>query len=322
MPVEKMPQELTNPEIASLARTAKETADPVKGELVFRKSNLTCLTCHAIGGAGGRIGPDLSSLGTSSPAETIIRSILYPNASIKEGFELQRVAKKDGTELMGYLVSNGTSDIVLRDVAGQEVSIPKSQITIIEKVPGSLMPAGLTASLDKEEFINLVSFLSKLGESGKFRVPTARFVRRWNTVSASKELARKIGTDGPGYIVKENAKVLWQPAYSKVSGELPLDELPVIDANTGKRYSFARFDIEVVSKGNVNLEMNSTAGLNAWVGSKPLKLTDRGVVTDLPQGIHTITVAVDRSLHKDVPLSIQLLDAETAPAQTRLVIGR
>ncbi|QMW01591.1 PVC-type heme-binding CxxCH protein [Spirosoma foliorum] len=322
LPVEKMPQELTSQEISSLAKTVKETADPVKGELVFRKSALACLTCHAIGGAGGRIGPDLSSLGTSSPAETIIRSILYPNLSIKEGFELQRVVKKDGSELMGYLIGNGNAEVVIRDVSGGEVAIPKSQVGSIEKVPGSLMPSGLTASLDKEEFANLVGFLSKLGESGKFRVPTARFVRRWNTTSGSKELARKIGSDGLGYLVKDNTKITWQPAYSKVSGDLPLDELPILDANVGKRYSFVRFDIEVVSKGNVNLAMNSTAGVSVWVGQKPLKLTDRGVVADFAQGIHAITVAIDRTVQKEGSLNIQLLDAETSPAQTRLVIGR
>ncbi|WP_245776552.1 PVC-type heme-binding CxxCH protein [Spirosoma endophyticum] len=319
---EKMPQELTDQEISSLAKTIKETADPVKGERLFRRSTLACLTCHAIGGAGGRIGPDLSSLGTSSPAETIIRSVLYPNLSIKEGFELQRVAKKDGSELMGYLVSNGTSDIVLRDVGGMEVSIPKSQINVIEKVPGSLMPPGLTASLDKEEFSNLIGFLSKLGESGKFRVPTTRFVRRWTVASGNKELTRRIGTEGPGYVAKDNAKVPWQPEYSKVSGDLPLDELPIIDANADKRYSFVRFEIEVVSKGNVNLVINSTAGLSAWAGTKLLKLTDRGVVADFSPGVHAITVAIDRTLRKDGPLSIQLLDAESSPAQTRLVIGR
>ncbi|GAB4053984.1 PVC-type heme-binding CxxCH protein [Spirosoma litoris] len=322
LPVEKMPQELTSQEISSLAKTVKETADPAKGELVFRKSALACLSCHAIGGAGGRIGPDLSSLGTSSPAETIIRSILYPNLSIKEGFELQRVVKKDGSELMGYLIGNGIAEVVIRDVSGAEVAIPKSQVSSIEKVPGSLMPSGLTASLDKEEFANLVAFLSKLGESGKFRVPTARFVRRWNTTSGNKELARKIGSDGLGYLTKDNTKLAWQPAYSKVSGELPLDELPILDINAGKRYSFVRFDIEVVSKGNVNLVMNSTAGLSVWAGQKPLKLTDRGVVADFAQGIHTITVAIDRTVQKEGSLNIQLLDAETSPAQTRLVIGR
>ncbi|GAB2551672.1 L-sorbosone dehydrogenase [Spirosoma aerophilum] len=320
LPAEKMPQELSAQDITSLAKVVKETADPVKGEMVFRKSSLTCLTCHAIGGAGGRIGPDLSSLGTSSPVETITRSILYPNLSIKEGYELQRIAKKDGSEQLGYLVSNGTSELVIRDVTGQEISIPKSQVNVIEKVPGSLMPAGLTANLDKEEFINLLGFLSKMGESGKFRVPTARFVRRWNTLSTTKELARKIRDEGVGTVVKDNTKLALQPAYSKVSGELPIDELPVIVAS--KPYSIVRFDIEVVSKGNVSLGLNKTDGLTAWVDQKPVKLTGSALLADLPQGIHTFTLAIDRTLYKDGPLSIQLLDTDNSPAQTRLVMGR
>ncbi len=322
LPVEKMPQELSGQEISSLAKTIKETADPVKGELVFRKNSVACMTCHAIGGAGGRIGPDLSSLGTSSPAETIIRSILYPNQSIKEGYELQRVAKKDGSELLGYLVSNGTADVVLRDVAGQEISIPKSQINVIEKVPGSLMPSGLTASLDREEFANLVAFLSKMGESGQFRVPTARFVRRWSAVSATPELIKKVRAEGIGYVVKDNAKVPQQPIYGKVAGDLPLDELPIIDLSPAKRYSFVRFEIEVVSKGTVNLTLSTTNGITAWVGTKPLKLTSNGLFSDLPPGIHTITLALDRTVLKDGTIHSQLQDAVNSSAQTRLVMGR
>lgn len=322
LPAEKMPQELNEKDISSLAKTVAETADPAKGELIFRKSGLACLTCHAIGGAGGRIGPDLSSLGTSSPAETIIRSILYPNISIKEGYELQRVVKKDKSEIMGYIVSNGNADLVLRDVTGLEVSVPKSQISVVEKIPGSLMPAGLTAGLSKEEFRDLVGFLSKMGESGQFRVPTARFVRRWNAVSPDKNLTKKLTAEGPGFVVKDNAKAIYEPAYSKVAGDLPVDELPILEAGAGKKYSFVKFDIEVVSKGNVTLDFNTTAGLMAWVGGKPLKLTEYGVTAELPQGIHSFTLALDRTIVKENALKIKLVDTESGSAQTRLVMGR
>ncbi|MBD2752172.1 PVC-type heme-binding CxxCH protein [Spirosoma validum] len=322
LPAERMPQELSSQDITMLANAVKESADPVRGEAIFRRSSLLCSTCHAIGGAGGRIGPDLSSLGTSSPVETIIRSILYPTQSIKEGYELQRIQKKDGSEMMVYLVSNGTSEVVVRDVSGLEISIPKSQISTIEKTPGSLMPSGLTAGLEKEEFINLVGFLSKIGESGAFRVPTARFVRRWTTVLPSKELSRKISEAGMGYVVRDNSKIDVQPIYSNVSGELPVDQLPIVDVSPTKRYSFVRFDIEAISKGNVALAINSTAGLTAWVGQKPLKLTEQGVLTDLPQGIHSITLAIDRALFKEKLLGIQLQDAQQSPAQIRLVMGR
>ena len=318
---EKMPQALNAQEIASLGKLVRETADPARGEMVFRRNTLACLSCHAIGGAGGRIGPDLSSLGTSSPVETITRSILYPNLSIKEGFELQRVARKDGSDLLGYLVSNGREELVLRDVSGAEVSIPKSQISVIEKVPGSLMPSGLTASLDKEDFINLVGFLSKMGESGAFRVPTARFVRRWNAVSATKELTGKGRAESLVYVTKPDSKATFQPLYSKVAGDLPLAELPVIAGQGNKPYSVVRFNLEVLSGGNVRLLLNRTDGVTAWADQKPVPLTDRGLTVNLPAGIHSFTLAIDRTIQTDGALSIQLQDAENTPAQTRLVMG-
>ncbi|WP_247237868.1 PVC-type heme-binding CxxCH protein [Telluribacter sp. SYSU D00476] len=320
MPVERMPQQLNDQQIASLAREATNSANAERGEMIYRKTS--CFSCHALGGAGGLIGPDLSSLGTSSPAETIIRSILYPTASIKEGYELQRVAKKDGNEVMGYLVSNGASEIVMRDVTGQEVSVPKSQIDVMEKVPGSLMPAGLTAGLDKDEFRDLIGFLSKLGESGKYRVPNTRLVRRWETASPTKDLAARLRTEGPGYFVKANAKVPYQPVYSKVSGDLPVDELPVVEAGPGKQYSLVRFEVEVLTPGKVQLDLNSTAGLTAWAGIKPLKLTEQGTLAELPQGIHPITLVIDRSAFREANINIQLRDSPEVTAQTRLKMGR
>jgi len=321
LPAEKMPQELNDQAIASLAKEVKTSADPEKGEQIFRRSTVSCTTCHAIGGAGGLIGPDLSSLGTSSPVETIIRSVIYPNVSIKEGYDMKRLVKKDGSEMMGYLVSDGSADIVMRDVTGREVSISKSQVQLLEKVPGSLMPPGLTAVLDKQEFIDLISFLSRMGESGKFRVPTTRFVRRWSTVAPTSQLAKKIQAEGPGYILKDNAKVSFEPLYSKVAGDLPLDELPVVEAGAGKRYSFIRFEIEVMNKGNVSLAFNTTNGVTAWVAGKPVKLTGTGLAAELAPGIHSVTLAVDRGTFKERNLNIQLVEGNGA-AQTRLVMGR
>ena len=235
---------------------------------------------------------------------------------------MQRVAKKDGSELMGYLVSNGNSEIVMRDAAGKRITIPKSQITALEKIPGSLMPAGLTAGLEKEEFVNLIGFLSRLGEPGDYRVPNTRFVRRWTTVAASKELAKKINDEGVAYVVKQAASILSIPAYSNVAGNLPIEELPVLEASTNKKYSVVSFEIEVLNKGQVHLLINSIAGITAWVGQQPLTLTDQGLRTELPQGIHQITLVLDRNILPKGPLGIQLQEAAGSGAQTRLVMGQ
>jgi putative heme-binding domain-containing protein len=320
LPAQRMPQQLSSQDINRLAIEIRGKANYALGEAVFRKSN--CMSCHAIGGAGGLIGPDLSSLGTSSPVETIINSILYPSNSIKEGYELQRVIKKDGSEIMGYLVSNGTSEIILRDAGGKSIPIAKNQIHTLEKIPGSLMPPGLTTGLEKEEFNNLIGFLSKLGESGDYRVPTAQFVRRWATIPSSEDIAKKITTEGLDYLTKANTKIPVLATYSKVAGDLPIEELPVIEVNANKKYSVVRFDIEVLNKGYVNFLMNSAEGITAWVGQKSFKLTDQGMAVDLPQGIHQITLVIDRKIRSKGPFRIQLQDIGKSSAQTRLIMGQ
>ncbi|MCF2497630.1 PVC-type heme-binding CxxCH protein [Dyadobacter chenhuakuii] len=319
MPTQKMPQDLNDDQIAGLAKLVREKADPAKGEQIFRRAEASCTTCHAIGGAGGLIGPDLSSLGTSSPPETIIRSILYPNLSIKEGYDLKRVVKKDGSEMLGYLASDGASEVIIRDVTGKEVSIAKSQLQVMEKVPGSLMPPGLTASLDQTEFINLVGFLTKMGESGDFRVPNTRFVRRWETVTADKQTASRMSEGA--FTVTKSSKVIYAPVYSKVSGELPLDEVPVAETTAGKSFSVVRFEIEVLTKGSVTLTSNISNGITAYIAGKPVKMSGDNITTNLTPGIQQVTLVIDRSAVKDGGLKIALKDAD-AGAQTRLRMGK
>lgn len=320
LPPEKMPQQLSSQELNRLELDIKASADPKKGEIIFRDIN--CMSCHAIGGAGGRIGSDVSSLGANAPTDYIIESILNPSASIKDGFELNRIVRKDGSIVSGYFVQETSSEIVIRDVTGQEVSIPRSQVDVHETVPGSLMPPGLTSGLEREEFIDLVGFLSKLGEPGEFRVSNARFVRRWNVMVINDEVATKINKSSLDYIVREDVNIPLQPAYSKVSGNLPIEELPVIELDSNRRYSFIRFEVEVLDAGNIDLSFNSTEGMTVWVGQKPSDLLDHGVVADLSQGIHTITLAIDRRVCKNGALRIQLQDSEHTSAQARLIMGR
>lgn len=318
LPVELMPQQLNAQQISEIKKAVVATADPEAGENVFRKT--TCTSCHAIGGAGGLIGPDLSSLGTSSPLETIVKSIIDPNLSIKEGYELHRVLKKDKSDVMGYIVSNGNTEVVVRDMSGKEVAIPKSQVANLEKIPGSLMPPGLTSRLSRKEFVDLIGYLTKLGEPGKFRVPTERNVRHWEAVTANNDINKKVQEAGISSLAAADKKTVTTPVYSKVSGDLPIDELPVIKGSTNKLYSAVKFKIEVLSKGNVALGLNSTAGIAGWAGNNQLKIGDNGVLMNVTPGTYQITFVIDRTIRKDGALNIQLKDAETDPAQTKLVM--
>ncbi|MGV3763598.1 PVC-type heme-binding CxxCH protein [Parapedobacter sp.] len=319
LPAERMPQDLDDDQIKTLAAEAEKSGNPVKGELVFRKREIACQSCHAIGGAGGLIGPDLSSLGTSLPVEAIIKSVLYPTESIKEGFELQKVVRTDGSELMGYLVTDRPSEVIMRDVTGNEVAVPKDKIKTREKIPGSLMPPSLTASLDKQEFIDLVNYLSKLGKTGDFRVPTARFVRRWQTVPVNDEMLANIQQAGIDIVSRND--VPGGPAhYSTVSGALPINELPVVEAGDDKSYSFAKFQVEVLTPGNLTLRFDDANGVTSWVGANAATIQEGRLTTSLGKGIHQFTLAIDRNQRKDGALRVQLTD--DGSAQVRLVMGK
>ncbi|MFC4874202.1 PVC-type heme-binding CxxCH protein [Negadavirga shengliensis] len=322
LPPERMPQQLNESQVYALVQEVKNNADPELGEAIYRKNSLMCQNCHAIGGAGGLIGPDLSSLGTSSPIDDIIRSLVNPAESIKEGYELQKITLKDGSVVMGYLVNDGASEIVVRNVGGMEETIAKSQIDTHENVPGSLMPPGLTASLDREEFINLVGYLSKLGSSGTFRVPHERYVRRWRAVSGNEALISKLRERGLAHMVDPDTKLNLLPFYSKVAGDLPLEELPIMKIGDGQQISVIRFEIEVLRQGNVQLAFNFNEGITAWSGQQQLQLGDHHATADLTQGRHEITVAIDRNVHEDGTFSIQLQETPTHSAQTRLTMGR
>ncbi|HWK57798.1 MAG TPA: PVC-type heme-binding CxxCH protein [Parapedobacter sp.] len=319
LPAERMPQDLDDDQIEAIVSKAEQSGNPVEGELIFRKRELACLTCHAVGGAGGQIGPDLSSLGTSLRGEAIVKSIIYPTESIKEGYELQRVVRTDGTEMMGYLVADRPSEVVMRDVAGNEVPIPKDKIQTREKIPGSLMPPSLTASLDEREFTDLISYLSKLGKTGAFRVPTARFVRRWQAVPVNDEMLERIKSEGIEVVSKAN-----EPGgsahYSMVSGALPIDELTIVEAGGDKRYSFVKFQVEILTPGDVIFRFDDANGITAWAETNVLAIQERTLTASFTQGVHQVILAVDRDARKDGSIRVQLTD--DGGAQARLVMGK
>ncbi|MEI7780634.1 MAG: PVC-type heme-binding CxxCH protein, partial [Planctomycetota bacterium] len=65
-------------EIVKIAADVLAKGDPARGEVIFRRAEIACMKCHAIAKAGGNIGPELSAVGSISPAEYVVASILTP----------------------------------------------------------------------------------------------------------------------------------------------------------------------------------------------------------------------------------------------------
>ncbi len=321
LPPEKMPQQLADREIYLLGIEVKTEGNPVIGEAIYRRASMMCQNCHGIGGAGGQLGPDLSSLGTSLPVDNIIKSILDPTESIKEGFELQKVTKNDGGIVMGYLVNDGAREVVIRDMAGNENGIPKSQIKGLEKVTGSLMPAGITASLEKQEFIDLVSYLSKLGSNGDFRVTNEKLVRRWKAAPDFKALAKVEGVSNWQSLLGKDISPMQKSLYSKVAGDLPLADIPEITDNSGQKFSLVQFEVNILKAGEFSFKLTGIDQAKIWVSGKEVSLNKGVGATNLKVGKQWVNIAIDRKKALSGSLKVSIIDGKANSAQSQVILG-
>lgn len=134
-----------------------------RGASVYQRAALGCIACHSVKGVGGTIGPDLGAVGTAQPIDFIIGAILDPQKEVKEGYISTLITTRDGTEYQGYLTRESEAELVVRDpLLDSEVRIRRDQVQE-KKENGSVMPAGLVDTLSRNEFLDLVRYLSELG---------------------------------------------------------------------------------------------------------------------------------------------------------------
>jgi putative heme-binding domain-containing protein len=141
---------LSETELKQLAADVKK-GDPARGETLYRRADLNCVACHAIGGAGGKVGPDMTSIGASAPVDYLIESVWFPNKKIKEGYHAVSVETKDGEQFSGILVRENSETLVLRDATNNEKEMAKSRLSDRRMGTLSLMPAGLIDNLNGQE---------------------------------------------------------------------------------------------------------------------------------------------------------------------------
>lgn len=130
-----------------------------RGQAVFNNPKFVCSTCHAMGYAGGHIGPDLTAVGKIRTERDLLEAVVYPSASFVRSFEPFTVTTQSGKSLSGLLRKDAPDEIVLAIGAEGEVRIPRSEI--VEMAPGtiSIMPQGLDTLMTKQELSDLLAFL-------------------------------------------------------------------------------------------------------------------------------------------------------------------
>jgi cytochrome c oxidase cbb3-type subunit III len=160
--------------IRSLSRTnaVSLTGSPEKGKAVYQR--LGCSSCHIIDGAGGNLGPELTSIGAHRAPDYLRQAIVDPAATLPRGvmavpahgfneFLPVRVVTRDGKEVRGLRVNEDSFTIQVRDAANQLYSFRKTDLQQLDKQMGqSLMPS-YKSKTSGPELDDLIAYLSGLG---------------------------------------------------------------------------------------------------------------------------------------------------------------
>lgn len=306
----------TPEEEAEFLQRIVNEGDPVAGEMIYRRSDLQCINCHAIGGVGSTIGPDMISIGASAPVDYLLESLLDPDAKIKEGYHSKKILTIDGLIVTGIVQSHSGGVYRLRLADGSIKSIPEDDIEEIGDGI-SLMPAGLCDSLTAKELIDLTSFLSHLGRSEPFSIRSDRVVRGWQVLGWDQATHRLLNRTSFDSLTGGRSGLPWQSVYPLVSGGVPLGDLPTykIHANVPPT-TFLRTVIQVSEAGSLELRLSETNRIQLWVNGKPTPLTGNAVRVELPVGDCEVVLAVDReAFTDDVRLEVHSTGTQSAAFQ-------
>lgn len=306
-------KKITPEEKTALLTMAKTEVTAAEGEKVFRNRKLACLKCHAIGGAGGKVGPDMVSLGGSAQPDYLLESLLDPNAKVKENYHTIVIATTEGKVVSGVQVKQSKEEVVVRTAESELVTVARKNIEEIGQGV-SLMPEGQVDTLTDREIAALVRFMSELGRTADYKISRRQLARTWETMQATGEAAFRLRRTSYAMAATDDPAFVWEKAWSMVNGSFPVETIPVVSVKNrsaaGSRgVGFIRCYLNAETAGTVVLGLNSTDGLELRLNDVPVDPAKTMKVQVSP-GLQRLTFTVDQT-KRAVPLELEILTEGT-----------
>ncbi len=145
-----------------IAELVKQTGDPTRGAVVFRRPDIGCIQCHQVNGEGVNFGPALSEIGSKLGKDALCVAILEPSAGISFGYEAWSFVLKGDDEVQGLIASETEDEVAIKIPGGVVTRYKKSQVVRREKQALSIMPSGLEANMSTQDFVDLIEYLASL----------------------------------------------------------------------------------------------------------------------------------------------------------------
>jgi len=154
-------------------RIAHFEGDRANGERLFWSKG--CSQCHTIGARGGRLGPDLTEVGTRRGPAYLRTVLLEPEAEVPDTFAAYRrviympdnflqvrVVTQDGAKITGVRVDEDAFTIQIRDASDRIYSFRKEELRELHKDWGKSPMPSYRGVLSEPEIRDLVAYLLSL----------------------------------------------------------------------------------------------------------------------------------------------------------------
>ena len=129
-----------------------------------------CSRCHMVEGKGGRLGPDLTSVGGTRTVESLVESVRKPSQRLAWGlteptkefaqrYETVTVVTPDGKQITGVTLNEDSFSLQVMDTAEQIHLFDKEKLVSIKKNRESLMPSYDTDTLTDRDLSDIIAYL-------------------------------------------------------------------------------------------------------------------------------------------------------------------
>jgi len=147
--------------VQSLSRSDSNSfvpGNPAAGAKLFRRNG--CSTCHLTAEGGGRLGPDLSDIGSIRSAAYLRAAITDPNGNLRDTYRAVRIVDSTGRQVSGVRLSEDTYSIQIMDYQENLLSFWKRDLRELEVSKDSPMPA--FSNLPHSDLNDLTAYLVSL----------------------------------------------------------------------------------------------------------------------------------------------------------------
>jgi cytochrome c oxidase cbb3-type subunit III len=142
------------------ANATQTKGDPERGRQIFFGAG-KCSSCHMILGQGGYPGPDLSNIAADRTVSQLRESLLKPSERIADGYRGVTAVLKAGRTVEGVAKNHNNYSVQIVDKAGKLHLLNRDEITKLDMMDGSMMPAASNSG----EADDLIAFLVRQGAS-------------------------------------------------------------------------------------------------------------------------------------------------------------